>query len=239
MKNSKRLILTIICATIFVLINFPKEAPVDFLCFVTNDECKEIIRFVSIILYCAFVIPKLFSSVLDSDNVTKRGYYGIHLIYILLPIALIFQNTDLELKWITLMTLIVSLITAYLIYKKIRQKKLNIIYLKFSHLVVSTIFTIACLFLDAAYDKINIKVLLFSVSLLLMLQVVYEKIDLERKNIKCDTAELERKEIKCDTAENEHATVPDTVEKEQPVGNKEQGNAKVSGTVCVNLKIEI
>ena len=220
-------ILIIPYMVIFVIIVIFKDTCLDLLASIPNTICREIIRLILIIPYCAFVIPEMFSSVLDSKNVSKCYYHGIHLAYLLLPIGLIWRNVELGLTLLLVMTLLVSLIMACCIYRKIKQKK-EIKFLKYSNLVVSTLFTIVCLLLDSVGFEINIKILLFSVSLLMMLQVVYEKIDLERK------------EIKCDTPESERVKSSNTVEKEQIVGNKERGNnATVSGAICVNLKLEI
>jgi hypothetical protein len=179
-KPFESILIIIYMVAFFIVIVF-KDTWVDFLSLIPGDVCRDIIRLLFIIPYCVLVIPIMFSSILDSENVKKCYYCGIHVAYLLLPVALIWQNTDLGKIWILVIILLVSLFMAYSIYQKIKYKnKEKINRLKYSNLIVSTAFTIFCLLLDSASDKINTNILLFSVSLLLMLQVVYEKIDLEK-----------------------------------------------------------
>jgi hypothetical protein len=139
--------------------------------------------------------------------------------------VLIGQYIYFEKVLIIIASLVFSGIMACCIYKKTKQaQEIDIQYLKYSRLFVYVIFTIIFSLLNLFNDKIKIIHYLFFLSPLLMLQVVYEKIDLQRKRINCVSIKSVSK-------------TPDTGEKEQV--SERQGNTTVSGTICVNLEVKI
>ena len=226
----------IILTAIFVYLNFFKGTPGDFLCFIADNVYIEIIRLIIDILYCVIITLIIFN-VLNSNSIKKCYYHCFHLAYVFLPTVLIGQyiflkNDDkVSVSFIAsfIASLINSLIMAYYICKKLKQaQKIDIQYLKYSRLFVFVIFSIIFSFVSLLSEKLEVAhFLLFSFPLL-MLQIMYEKIDLVRKGIKCETIQ----------------ELPET-EKEQKADNKEQGNtiasgnATASGTICVNLEVKI
>jgi hypothetical protein len=135
------------------------------------------------ILCCIMIVPLLFN-VFKIKKLLKRDCYLLQSIYLVLPLVLILQINNV--KEINIIGLVgVSMIMACLIYKVLKDaEEVNIQYLKFSNLVLSTAFTIICFLIDLLFDGtiLNIKLLLFIVYLLSLLKVVYEKVDLVRKN---------------------------------------------------------
>jgi len=86
----------IIYIVAFVIVLAFKNTCIDFLSYIPNFICREIIRLLLIIPYCAMVIPTIFNSILGSKNVENRYYLVINFIFILLPVVLILQSTYLK-----------------------------------------------------------------------------------------------------------------------------------------------
>jgi len=214
---------------IFILVNIPEESGVDLLFFITDNGCKEIIKLIIDIPYYAITLPILFS-VLNTKNIQKRYYHYFHSVYVLLPMVLIGLYIHFErvyvIKASSIILLIVSCINAYCIEKKLKKaQEVNIQYLKYSNLVVSLVSTIIFSLISLFSNKLNIIHFLFFSSPLMLLQIVYNKIDLERKGIMCDNTKTE------------HPTMSITEEKQ--IENNKQGNATASGTISINLEIKI
>jgi len=214
---------------IFIYVNFLKGTPIDFLPFITDGVCMEIIRLIINIPYCAIIISIIFSVL--NTNTIKKHYF--HLLFFFIPMVLIGQyiisknnNRISELFIASLITLLItSLIMAYCIYKKLKQaQELDIKFLKYSHLLAFIISTIFFSFANLFCKELKMVHFLFFSFPLLILQAVYEKIDLERKERNCVPIKSEPK-------------TPDTGEKEQI--SEKQGNATASGTICVNLEVKI
>jgi len=231
-KDPVESIIIILYTMIFIYVNFLKGTPIDFLRFITDDICIEIIRLIIDIPYCVIIIPIIFSA-LNTNTIKKHYYHCFHLLFCFLPMVLIGRyiisknnNRICELFIASLITLfIASLIMAYCIYKKLKQaQEVDIQFLKYSRLLAFTISTIFFSFASLFYKELKMVHFLFFSSPLLMLQVVYEKIDLQRKRINCVPIKNELK-------------TPDTGEKEQI--SERQSNATASGTICVNLEVKI
>jgi hypothetical protein len=164
---------------LFVLANIPGILEHFF----NNSKCKEVIiffRVISIILYCSIIVPIMFS-VFNIKGINKCYYYFLPLMYILLPFVLILINNNLKTSFIASIILVASIIMAISIYKILKKaKEVNLRYVKYSSFVISSAFAIGCSFLDLFCGIINVKFLLFCASLLLLLEIVYKKLDLER-----------------------------------------------------------
>jgi len=212
---------------VFVIVTFFNDTCVDFLSLIPDKIFREVIRLILAIPYCVIIISVIFH-ILNPNNTKKIYYCYFHLLYVLLPATLIGQYIYSGNVWKIITSLITSLIMACCIYKNLKQtQEADLECLKHSRLSVLEITTVIFTLLSLSNGEFKIIHYFFFYCPLLMLQVVYIMIDLERKGIKHDVAK------------DEHSTVIDPEEKEQLADSKEQGNTKVSGTICVNLKIEI
>jgi len=146
-----------------------------------------IISVFSAILYCFIIIPITFS-VLKIKEIKKCYYYLLPLVYTFFPVILLLQNDSQNISCIAFTTFLFSLGTAFCIYRIFNQaEKIDIKYMKFARFVVSTLLGIVCTFLELFYSNIDIKLLVFSASLLLILEIVYKKLDFDRSDKANDT----------------------------------------------------
>ena len=174
MSKTKNIILSVILAIIFLAMYLP------VLCI--KNSITELINIFSIIIFCPLFIL-LFSNVLDSNNLKDWEYNGIHIIYAFLPFGLMVQYSFIEEKWkyflSFLITIIISLINTYILYKKVKKIKMHLKKLKYSNLLLTTIFTIIFAAIKLYKDIPETILFLFCISPLLILQLAYEKMDSE------------------------------------------------------------
>ena len=175
MSKTKKTILIFALGLFFLLMYLP-------VLYIPN-LLTEILNFTSIIFFCPLFIL-VFSDMLDSDNLKRWEYFGFHLLYTLLPIGLIVQYSFYEEKWkflvSFLITLIISCINTFIIYNKLKRvNRKHLKHLKYSNLFLTTIFTILFAILSLFYIDAEILLFLFCISPLLILQLAYERIDLE------------------------------------------------------------
>ena len=142
-----------------------------------------ILNIISILVICVVFIRFSFDVLLSSNNITKWYFLsGVHLIYIFYPLVLFFQYNHLKDKWIYCISLAISIIILFLIYKKIKNKNIeekNLKDLKYYNLLLTAIFTTLFPLLSLITDnndKVEIKLFIACVSPLLFLNIIYEKL---------------------------------------------------------------
>jgi hypothetical protein len=189
----KKLTLLVSVTAIFVVANYFRKSLFSFLSFITDNQFSIFVGVITCFLCCITIIL-IIVNVLNSDKVEKCYYHCFHVAFVFLPIATIGQYISLEKKWMIIVSFIISLFMAYCIYKKIQQaNKMDIQYLKYSRLFLFAILTIFFSLVKLLCKEINFEIIhyLFFLSPLLMLQLVYEKIDLERKGKSCEPSKTE------------------------------------------------
>jgi hypothetical protein len=178
-KETSKTIIGIIVMVVFVIANvivifkFGSENKIFF-------TSIKIISLLTAIFYCIAIIPITFS-VLKIKEIKKCYYYILPFVYAFFPVLLLFQNDSQNISCIAFATFLSSLGMAFCIYRIFNQaEKVDIKYLKFARFVVSTFLGIVCTFFELFCSNIDIKLLVFCASLLLLLEIVYKKLDLER-----------------------------------------------------------
>jgi hypothetical protein len=173
----------IILILLFILVNIPKELLNFF------AECKNIetIRFIIDLLYCALIITITFKSVLVPDN-KKCYYYLFHVLYSLLPLALVWQYVSSGKKSnIIILFIFLLFIACYICCKVKKVKEADLQYIKYSRLLISAIFTIIFSVGDLFFEeKLKILHFVFFTSPFLILKVIYEKAILDIKKTNCE-----------------------------------------------------
>ena len=153
-----------------------------YLC--SKNNITMFINIFAVILFSLVIIPYIFFDILKTKLSRFIKYHSPHIIYILLPASLLGQLELFNRPLIIFVTLIISTCNLFILYKYCKEMiKSNIKYLRYSNMLISGIFTLLITFISLYRDNLeNIFILIFLLPLV-NLQILYEKIDLDVKDI--------------------------------------------------------
>jgi hypothetical protein len=199
-KVKKVPIVGIIFMLIFGAVNFPnllESLKIDC-------ACRTIIRVIVDTIFTIIIILTMYNDVLKSGKEKTCYYYWFHVLYLLLPFGLTAQIFYYGRFCDIIILMVSSSAIAYFLCKKIKKvKKIVLHRLKYSLLFMSIMFTIIFSILTFFCKKLGLIHFLFFSLPIFLLQIVYEKADLDIKIKKYENS-------KNDCNDNEAQTVPDT-----------------------------
>jgi hypothetical protein len=148
-------------------------------------ECYTKVLFIIVVaIYSWFLIPDIFFHVLSSEKNEYCHYHCLHLLYIVLPIGLIFQVILINEIW--LMVVIIQIISIGNIFrlhsrcKPLIKKHLK--YLRYSNMLISGIFSFLLSLLCLYKDTLNVVFMFLFLLPFFCLQVLYERIGISAED---------------------------------------------------------
>ena len=169
-KDVCQIILLIIATILYCVTLFIRD--------VTNGLFSEIMNIISIIIFIIVIIVYTILNVFLKKEVLKNCYYNMfHFIFVLLPFGMFLQYKYINNNIIIYISLLFTTILSLLLNNKLKSIDIKHIYnLKYSNILLLTIFTIFIALLDLKSRNIELYIYITCIAPFLILQVIYEKI---------------------------------------------------------------